>query len=95
MENEESKSDKYETKDLTTSVGNNETILDIFSRFFGCSNVSVHGDSHSDVTRDDGGESTNNEGGSSIAGTELWLNCEEEEYGEGNDENCEIDILLS
>jgi len=80
---------------LSTSVGDNETLLNIFCALFGCSNVGVNGDSHSDVTRDDGSESTNNEGSSCVEGTELWLNSEEEKYGECDDKNCKIDILLS
>lgn len=77
LENQKSKSDKCETENLTTSVGNNESVLDIFSAFFCCSNVSVHGDSHSDVASQDGGESTDNESCSGVAGTEVWFNSEE------------------
>lgn len=95
LEDEKSESNEHETENLTTSVGDNETLLDIFGAFFGCSNISVHGDSHSDVASQDGGKSTNNERGGCVASTEGWFNCEEKECTERNDKNCKIDILLS
>lgn len=81
LENEEGKSDEHEAENLTTSVGNNETILNIFSAFFCGSNVGIDGDSHSDVARNDGGESTNNEGNSCVTSPFVfsWLYSEVKE----------------
>lgn len=77
MENKEGKTNKYETEDLTTSVGDNETILNVSSAFFSCSYVGKYGDSHSDVSRDDGSKSTNNESSGCVESAESWLNGEE------------------
>lgn len=87
LEDEKGESDEHEAEDLTTSVGNYETLVDIFSALFGGSHVGVDGDSHADVTRDNGSKSTNNEGSGCVEGTELWLNSEEEEHGEGNNKS--------
>jgi hypothetical protein len=50
LEYEESEANKDESEDLTTSVGYNETIVDVLSTLLGCSSVSVDSNSHADVS---------------------------------------------
>lgn len=47
---EKSKSDKDESKDLSSSVCNDESIGDVGSAFFGSSHVGVDSNSHANVT---------------------------------------------
>jgi len=78
LENKEGKTNEHEAEDLTTSVSDYESFVNIFSALFCGSHVSVDSDSHTDVPRYDGGESTNNEGSGCVECSESWLNCEEE-----------------
>jgi hypothetical protein len=50
LEYEKSKPDKDESKDLSSSVCNDESIGDVSGAFFGSSHVGVDSNSHADVT---------------------------------------------
>lgn len=63
--------------------------------FFGSSNVRVNGDSHSDVASKNGGHAANEVGYGGVAVAECGLNGEEEENGEAQQEDGEVQVLLS
>jgi len=71
LEDQEGEANKDESEDLTTSVSYNESISDIMGALFGGSNVSVDGNSHSNVSREDRGETSDQEGNSGVEGSEL------------------------
>jgi hypothetical protein len=94
LKNQEGKADKDESKDLTTSVGNSESSCDIFSALFGCSHISIDSDSHANVSRENGGETTDDEGNGCVVSAGLNLSSEGNEDGEENDESGQEKILL-
>jgi hypothetical protein len=87
LENKKSEADEAETKDLATSVGNDETLVNIFSAQIGRSNVGEGGDSHSDVACNDRGETTNQEGNGCVELTEFDLGDQHDRDGEQDQEN--------
>jgi hypothetical protein len=95
LEDEEGKANEDESEDLSTSVGYTESVLNISSAFFGCSHVGIDCNSHTNVSRDDGGESTDNEGSSCVELSQLRFNSEYKKYREGKNEPSQKDILLS
>ena len=62
LEDQKSQSNKCKSKNLTSSIGYNEALVNVFSTFLSGSHVSVDCNSHADVSSDDGGEATNEEG---------------------------------
>lgn len=94
LEDQEGKADKDETKDLATSVGNYETLVNIIGAFIGSSDVGVGSDSHTDVPGDDGGEATNEEGNSCVELSKFYFGTEGNKNCEKDEENTEEDIFL-
>lgn len=94
LEDHKSEANKDEAEDLAASVGNDESVGNISGALFGSSDVGVDGDSHSDVSGEDWGESTNEEGNCSVELAELGLNSEGKKYGEEGQEDSQIDIFL-
>lgn len=80
LEDEEGETNKDESEHLSTSVGYTESILNISSAFFGSSHVGIDCNSHTNISRDDGGESTDNEGSSCVELTEFGLHSEDKEH---------------
>lgn len=68
--------------------------MDVSNAFFGSSDVSVDGDLHSNVSADDGSESTNEESNGSVGGPWSHFNGEEEKDGKKDQENSQEDVLL-
>ena len=94
LEDEEGKTDEDESKNFTTSVGNDESMVDIVCALFGCSNVSVNCNFHSDVSWNNGSDTSDQEGNSGVSLTKFMFSCEEKEDGETNQEECEEGVFL-
>ena len=82
MENEESKTNEHESKDLTASVSDDESVGDVSSALLCGPDVCVYCDSHSNISRDDRGESSNYESDSCIGIAKLRFCGKEDQCAE-------------
>ena len=95
LENKESEADENESEDLSTSVGNNEAIMDVVGAFFSGSCVGVDCDSHTNVAWGDWGNTSNNEGNSCVEGIGYRFNSACEDDRETSNKYSKIEIFLS
>jgi hypothetical protein len=94
LEDQESETDEDETEDLATSVGDDETLVDVISALIGGSHVGEGGNSHTNVACDDRSEATNEEGNRCVELTQFNFSTKSNKNCENNEENAEEDIFL-
>jgi hypothetical protein len=103
LEDEDGKSNKDESKNLSASESSEETIVDISAAHEGGSSVGVDGNSHSNVSGSNGGSGSNDVGSgsvwevgwSNIRGHLLHVDGNSEEDSEGSREDTKVQIFLA
>lgn len=80
LEDQEGKTDQDEAEDLSASVGNNESVVDVGGALFAGSHVSEGSDLHAKISCEDGCKTSNQEGSGGVGELDsLRLNSEDEE----------------
>ena len=92
--NKKSKTYKGEAKDLTSSEGHDKTFMYAACTFFCSSNICVYSNFHSNVSRENRSETSNEESNSSVWCVGDGFSSEEDECSKCYQEEGEEKILL-
>ena len=101
FEDEKGKSDEDESKDLSTSKGDQETLVDVFATHECSSGVGVDSDSHAKVSSEDGGSRSHKECDGSVwevgfifgSAHLLGINGEAEYNGKESGEDSKVEVF--